>query len=400
MYWKIQNKSHSDEYAFKLDSIVTRNAESNTISTRNSICALNIKNTQAPVWKHAMLGDYKRIREKKKKKKKYSRKRNKGRETEEEKKTQSWENNDENTSGDCIYSLVINWKKRSHTRQRAIKCLLRCGTIGCSSMYMLCCCVQHYTQLGIEWDLAWNTLQPRTQRSLISFLHYDSDSCWLFCSFVFRSLIRCMCFFFLGLLLPLKSKQWNKDTRICLGNLGENTIFHSLSMRPAYMINMDMDIQANRQSMARERGRSATHSLRSFIFRTTLRISLKFNEIHQKGTLNECGLSVCVCVCVRVVRFFVVVDILFISFVAWLDSSCDKMLYLFRCRGFEGKINSVKRNQTTRLWACVFVYAHDGKGDIEGEGMVTSRLFLFVFVYAEGILWFLVAQEASHGFEF
>lgn len=52
---RIQNRTNDEKSKtkvtvtnmhFKLDSIVTRNVESNTISIRISICALNIKNTQ------------------------------------------------------------------------------------------------------------------------------------------------------------------------------------------------------------------------------------------------------------------------------------------------------------------------------------------------------------------
>lgn len=127
--------------------------------------------------------------------------------------------------------------------------------------------------------------------------------------------------------------------RICLGDLGKNTIFHFLFLICGLHDEHGHGYRETEHS-TKEVSPQRIPCVRSFIFRTTLRISLKFNEIHQKGTLSECGLSVCV----RVVRFFVVVDIFFISFVAWLDSSCDKMLYLFRRRGFEGKINSVKRN--------------------------------------------------------
>lgn len=41
------------------------------------------------------------------------------------------------------------YMKETIAHKAAIKCLLRCGTIGCSSMYMLLLCT-HYTQLGIE----------------------------------------------------------------------------------------------------------------------------------------------------------------------------------------------------------------------------------------------------------
>lgn len=234
--------------------------------------------------------------------------------------------------------------KETIAHKAAIKCLLRCGTIGCSSMYMLLC--THYTQLGIEWDLAWNTLQPRTAitnffsiMTQISFGYFVAS--YSLCVFFFD----CCCYW-----------KANNETRIavariCLGDLGKNTIFHFLFLICGLHDEHGHGYRETEHS-TKEVSPQRIPCVRSFIFRTTLRISLKFNEIHQKGTLSECGS----CVCVRVVRFFVVVDIFFISFVAWLDSSCDKMLYLFRRRGFERKINSVKRNQTTRLCVCLCMH--------------------------------------------
>lgn len=118
--------------------------------------------------------------------------------------------------------------KETIAHKPTIKCLLRCGIIGCSSIYVA---ARIYTQLGIEWDSAWNTLQSRTA---ITFFHHDSDfSFWLFCCF-------CVSFshfvFFSSIVVVADTWKANNKTRIVVvrirsGDLGKNTIFYFLIMR-------------------------------------------------------------------------------------------------------------------------------------------------------------------------
>lgn len=71
-----------------------------------------------------------------------------------------------------------------------------------------------------------------------------------------------------------------------------------------------------------------------------------------------------------------------------LDSSSDKMLYLFRCRGFEGKINSVKKKKISSH-AHIYIY-------VRGK---TETIFVCVRVYTQKALYDFGGTRSTHEFQ-